>query len=149
MKFRILVLLMEKLLGVSVTGDEPRADMYLPNKVLALGLMLGIAAIALAVAFLVTVSAVWIVLAALCAVLAVAAVLCWRNQTIQILDEETFEYTTFLGNKKVYSFSEIRSVCKNSDSATLFVGDGKVHIEAMAIMSDRLAEKLDNALKKQ
>ena len=85
----------------------------------------------------------------LCAVLAVAAVLCWRNQTIQILDEETFEYTTFLGNKKVYSFSEIRSVRKNSDSATLFVGDGKVHIEAMAIMSDRLTEKLDNALKKQ
>lgn len=149
MKFRILVYLLEKLLGVTVDENKPRADMYLPMRVLALGLLLGVAAISLTVAFIILLSAVWIVLAVLCAILALMAVLCWRNQTIRIIDDETFEYTTFLGNKKTYSFSEIHSVRRNQDSITLFVGDGKVHIESMAVMTKRLAEKLNDALKNQ
>ena len=33
--------------------------------------------------------------------LGIAAILCWRNQTIVILTPYTFQYTTFLGRKRV------------------------------------------------
>lgn len=34
----------------------------------------------------------------------------------------------------------------NPDSLTLFVGDGKVHIESMVIVSKELMDKIDAAL---
>ena len=36
MKFRLAVKLMELILGTAVSDDEPRADMFLPVKVLSL-----------------------------------------------------------------------------------------------------------------
>ena len=78
--------------------------------------------------------------------LGVAATLCWKNQTIRIIDEDTFEYSTFLGKKIRYRFSEIKKLRVNQDSMTLFVGNGKVHIEAMVVISQELMDKIDTAL---
>ena len=39
MKLRLLVRFMEKVLHMNSSDDEPRADMYLPEFVLALGLV--------------------------------------------------------------------------------------------------------------
>ena len=38
MKFKILVKLVEKLLGVADDGEGPRADVFLPDKLLAMSL---------------------------------------------------------------------------------------------------------------
>ena len=63
-----------------------------------------------------------------------------------MFENDTFEYTTFLGNKKVYSFNEINGIRYNNDSMTLFIGDGKVHIESTAIITERLAERVNKQL---
>ena len=78
-----------------------------------------------------------------------AAILCWKNQTIRILPNDAFEYSTFLGNKTVYRFSEIKGIRINLDSATLLVADGKVHIESIAIVTDRLEKRINNRLEER
>ena len=75
----------------------------------------------------------------------IAAALCWKNQKIRILDEETFVYTTMFGRKKIYRFEDIIALKRNRDSFTLIMKGGKVHIESTAILSDRLIEKIGGA----
>ncbi|MBQ9747455.1 MAG: hypothetical protein IJV98_01605 [Clostridia bacterium] len=146
MKLRLLVALVEKLLGIPDHGDQPRADMYLPAWILAFGIVLIVGALGFLIGFAFTLSVALIVISVICGVLGVVAILCWRNQTVRILSDSTFEYSTFLGKKTVYTFSEIKGLRRNSDSCTLFVGEGKVHIESCAIMTSRFLEKLDAAL---
>ena len=52
------------------------------------------------------------------------------------------------GKTRTYSFSDIQGLRRNQDSLTLFVANEKVHIESMAILSERLVERIDNALEK-
>ncbi len=146
MKLKILVKIIEKLLGIPDSGDEPRADMFLPDRLLAMALVFLAGGIACAV-FAVFKFAVWTVVCAfLGIVLGVCAVLCWKNQKIHIISDEQFTYTTMFGNTYTYSFAEIQNLRRNQDSLTLFVANKKVHIESMAIISDRLAERIDRAL---
>ena len=146
MKLRILVKIIEKILGVAHSGDGPRADMYLPDKLLAFALVLLAGGTAFA-AFAIYQFAVWAVVGAvLCLVLGVFALLSWKNQTIHMISEESFTYTTLFGNTRTYSFSDIRGLRENKDSMTLYVANDKVHMEAMAFISDRLAERINQAL---
>ena len=91
-------------------------------------------------------SVVALVVAIVAVVLGVGALLCWKNQNIVILSGDLFEYTTFLGKKTTYRFSEIKGLRKNNDSYTLFVGNGKVHIESCAILSEELAKRINEQL---
>ena len=84
----------------------------------------------------------------ICGGLGIAAWLCWKNQTIRIVDDDTFEYTTFLGKTTVYRFSDIKELRVNQDSMTLILANGKVHIESMVHMSETLANKIDQAINK-
>ena len=129
-------------------GFKPRADMYLPVFLKGFGYFLDAVGIVLGAVAIATQLWGLFVVTAITLPLGIAAYLCWKNQTVRILDEETFEYSTFLGNKKIYKFSEIKSLRTNSDSMTLFVGDGTVHIEAMAIISKEFTDKIDAALDK-
>ena len=126
----------------------PRADMFLPGWVMGLGVVLYLAAIGFAILALATMMWYPLIGFALLAILGGAAHLCWKNQSVRILDESRFEYTTFLGKKTVYLFSEIKDLRQNSDSFTLFVGDGKVHIEFAAYVSQRLFDKIREALER-
>ena len=126
---------------------NPRADMFLPDWINTLGVVLDAAAsVALGVSVTIGVYSI-IIFSLLLGSLGIAAYLCWKNQKINIIDENTFEYTTFLGKKTVYKFSDIRELRVNTDSCTLFVGEGKVHIESCARMSIELWDKIDVALK--
>ena len=147
MKLKLLLKLAEKLLGVTHHADQPRADMYLPERLLAMALIFFGAGIGCIVfAFLKT--AVWAVGAVLCLCAGVAALLCWKNQSIHILSDEQFTYTTMFGNTYTYSFSDIQGLRKNQDSMTLFVANKKVHIESMAILSEALVTRINEALQK-
>ena len=147
MKLKIIVAIVTKLLKMPENENGERADMYLPEKLLAGALVLMAVGLGFLVAFLVVFNPVFIAVSAACILLGIGALMCWKNQTIRIIDEEKFEYTTFLGNKKVYAFSDIKGLIRNSDSLTLLVKDKKVHIESMAILSERLIEKINEALK--
>ena len=147
MKLKILVKVIEKLLGVTDSGDEPRADMFLPDRLLAMSIVFlvgGIVSIVLAI----TNSITWVLGIIICFAFGIAALLCWKDQSIHIISNEQFTYTTMFGKTRTYSFSDIQGLRRNQDSLTLFVADEKVHIESMAVLSERLVERIDNAFEK-
>ena len=135
------------LFGTTLVDDEPRADMFLPAWLFVMGLLLSMFGAIVGIVFAVLqISTLIIVLAAGMSLLGVAAILCWKNQTIRMLPNDTFEYSTFLGNKIIYRFSDIKGLKKNTDSMTLFVAEGKVHIESIAILTDRLSDRINKQL---
>ena len=147
MKLRIVVKIIEMLFGVIHNGDEPRADMFLPDRLLAISIIFvvgGLVSLILAITNALT----WLIGVIICFAFGIAALLCWKNQTIHIISEEQFTYTTMFGKTRTYSFSDIQGLRRNQDSLTLFVADEKVHIESMAIISDRLVERINEALEK-
>jgi hypothetical protein len=146
MKLKLLVKIGEIILGKSMSDDEPRADMFLPLWLLAFSMLLIAGGIALGIYAIISFTLGIVIACIFCLSLGALAYLCWKNQTIVMFENDTFEYTTFLGNKKIYSFNEITAIRYNKDSMTLFVGDGKVHIESSAIITDRLAERINKQL---
>ncbi|MBE6947163.1 MAG: hypothetical protein E7454_02780 [Ruminococcaceae bacterium] len=133
--------------GTTLVDDKPRADMFLPAWMFTVGLLCLMFGMIMGIVLVVLqISVILIVLATVLVLLGVAALLCWKNQTIYMLPNDSFEYSTFLGNKTIYRFSEIKGIKRGSDSTTLFVGEGKVHIESIAIVSDRLAERINKQL---
>ena len=123
-------------------NEEKKADMYLPTWVLGTVIFFAVCAVAATIiAFVIGNMAIL-----LCDIpfllIFVAAHLCWKNQKIRILDDLTFEYSTMFGNRKTYAFSQITQVKQNPDSYTVFADGDKIHIEACAVLSERLADKL-------
>lgn len=147
MKLKFLLRIVEKLFRMTEGSNGPRADMYLPERLLAMSLIFMCGGLACGVYYIFRL-AVW---AILCAVLGIAlgvgALLCWKNQTIRVISDEQFTYTTMFGNTYTYNFSDIERLRRNNDSLTLFVAGKKVHIESMAILSDRLIDLINKALR--
>ncbi len=146
MKLKILVKIIEKLLGMTHNGEGPRADMFLPDRLVAMALIFLAGGIACAIVAVIKFALWAVICAVLGIVLGIFALLCWRNQAIHIISDEQFTYTTMFGKKRTYSFSDVQGLRKNKDSLTLLVANEKVHIESMAIISDRLIELINKAL---
>ncbi len=146
MKVKLLVWLGQLILGKAFSDDEPRADMYMPVWLLAFSLLLLVAGVALSIYAIVSLFFGVVLAAVFCLLFGAAAFLCWKNQTIRMLSDDVFVYTTFLGNEKTYRFSQIKGLKRNNDSMTLFVGDGKVHIESSACITSRLAARINRQL---
>ena len=133
--------------GTTLVDDEPRADMFLPAWLFVMGLLLCIFGTIVGIVFAVLqISTLMIALAAVMVLLGVAVFLYWKNQTIRMLPNDAFEYSTFLGKKTIYRFGDIKGLKKNTDSMTLFVAEGKVHIESIAILTDRLSDRINKQL---
>ena len=143
---KLLAKFFEKLFNITNVDGVPRADMYLPEKLLAFAIVFFLVSVGVFVYALTTFSLLALIVAILVLVLSVCAVLCWKNQTIEIISDEEFVYTTMFGNAYTYKFSDITGLRQNQDSMTLFVSDRKIHIESMAILSDRLIDLVNNAL---
>ena len=149
MKLRLLAWFLTKILGVDEEAEK--ADMHLPTKIAAFGLALLIAGFVLIVTYILRGLVVSLVFAIFCFAFAPFAFLCYKNQRIFVLSDEEFEYSTFLGNKKVYKFADIKMLRPNHDSMTLFIYDTemhKVHIESSAILSERLIGLVNAQLEK-
>jgi len=145
----LLLKVFKKLLKKSADFEKPEADMCLPKWLFVLGLvaiLAGLGGIAFNIFYF---NILWIVIFSLALLLGMGAVLCYANQKIYMLDNYTFEYITFLGNKKTYRFYDIQSIKKNTDSITLYVANDKVHIESCAIISQRLVEKINEILREK
>lgn len=146
---KLLLRIVTQILGMRDTGGEPRADMYLPDRMLGMaiiflggGIVLGILACINPVPYFIAGAVIGIPLGTV-------ALMFWRNQKIQMITSTTFEYTTFLGNTYTYRFSDITGLRRNHDSLTLFVGEKKIHIESMAVLSDRLIAAINQALEQK
>lgn len=127
----------------------PRADMFLPDFLKYFGLFLDISAAIFLVAMLITKNWILIIGVLICGGLGIAAWLCWKNQTVRIIDDDTFEYTTFLGKTTVYHFSDIKYLRQNQDSFTLILTNGKVHIESMVCISEAFYNKILEAISEE
>ncbi len=146
MKFKLLVALVEQLIIGASSEEEHRADMYQSPRTLSGGIVLCLASIVIALYAYVTSKTLWGAFAALALVLGITAIVSWRNETIRIVSETSFEHSNFWGAKKEYQFSEITSMRQNRDSYTLFLGSKKIRIEASAYMSEQFIQKLNEAL---
>ena len=142
----LLSAIAERVLGEPYSKDKPRADMYLPLWVLGMGLFLLVCCIAAVICAVVIPSVAAAVIALVCFILAAAAMLCWKNQSARMLSDDEFEYKTFLGNTRRYSFSQITRLKQNPDSCTLCVGTEKIHIETCVILTDRFIERINREL---
>lgn len=148
MKLKILVKLIEKILGEAYSSDVPRADMYLPERALAMCLVYLGGGSACAIWAAIS-HATWAIVVAVLGIgLGVTLLMCWKNQTIHVLNDAEFTYTTMFGNTYTYRFADIQGLRKNKDSMTLFVAGKKVHMESMAILSDRLVDLINRELKR-
>lgn len=148
MKLKILVKIIEKILGVTYSSDVPRADMYLPERALAMCLVYLAIGTACGIWAAITLATWAIVVAVLFLGLGVALLLCWKNQTIRVLNDDEFAYTTMFGKTHTYRFADIQGLRRNKDSMTMFVAGKKVHMESMAVLSDRLVDLINRELKR-
>ena len=128
--------------------NTPRADMYLPDFLKYFGFFLDAISLAFLIGAVITQAWGLIIGALIFGVLGIAAWLCWKNQTVRIINDDQFEYTTFLGKTTIYRFSDIKELRPNADSMTLILTNGKVHIESMVYMSERLADRIGEAINK-
>ncbi|MBQ2444985.1 MAG: hypothetical protein II272_00955 [Oscillospiraceae bacterium] len=143
---KLLVRIVESLLRLKKKDADALPDMYLPEYLLAIALVCILGGIAAVVGFVVL-AELWMLCAAPIAVaLGIAAFLCWKNQKIRMLSNDKFEYTTWLGHSYEYYFRDITDLRVNQDSMTLFVGQKKIHIESMAVLSERLANRINQSL---
>ena len=144
---RLIAGFITRLLGVD--DEAERADMHLSNHHLGLAGTSFLAVFILIARYIYTGEWFYIVLGVVFLLCCIGILLCYRNQRIYILSDEEFQYSTFLGNKKIYRFDEITALRKNKDSLTLFLGKSKVHTEANAVLSDRLKALIIEQFKRQ
>jgi len=145
MKLKIVEFLLEKFLGTTKLSER-EGDMFLPERMLSIALTFLLLGIGCGVALFFVQNYYLIVFCPSGLVMGVISILCWKNQRIEVLSDEVFRYTTFLGKSYEYRFSDITMLRRNRDSMTLFLGENKVHIESMAILSDRLVDLINKAL---
>ena len=148
MKLKILVKIVEKILGETYSEEIPRADMYLPVRALAMSLVYLAGGTAFGIWSCINPTRWAVAIAVIGIGLGVSLFLCWKNQTIRIISEDEFVYTTMFGKSHTYRFADIQALRRNQDSMTLFVAGKKCHIEAMAVLTPRLTHRIDRELNK-
>jgi len=120
-------------------------DMHMPAWLCVLGCVLLAGALACLVLCFV-VSVYTLIGFALCLCLGVAAILCYKNQWVEMIDDNEFIYSTMFGNETKYYFSDIESLKQSADSMTLHLKNGKIHIESCAVISERFANAINSKL---
>ena len=120
-------------------------DMYLPAWVCGLGIFMLAAAAALLVCTF-AFSVYCVIGTVICLPVGIFVLLCWKNQWARMETSDIFTYSTMFGNQKQYRFSDIRELKQNSDSMTLILQNGKIHIESCVVLSDRFADAINHAL---
>ena len=145
----MFVRISETLFRRTDSRDQEMADMYQSPRVLAIGVVVFLLGVGLGIFAALSLHIAAALGAVACVALGIVAFMCWNNQKIFMITDEIFCYRTFLGNDHEYRFSQIRKAIQNSDSITLVMETGKVHIESSAILSQRLVERIDRELEKK
>lgn len=136
MKFDFLINAIDKLLRIN--DEDKNADMHLPAKVPYFGVAMIFAGLLIAAVSIFSLAFLLLAFSAIAFLISAYALLCYKNQRIHVLSETEFQYTTFLGKKKIYKFEDIVSIKFNPDSHTLVMKKGRILIESSAHISERL-----------
>ena len=121
-----------------------KKDLYLPVWVCALGIILIIGAL---VFLYFSIKYYYLLIGTIiCLGVGIAAILCWKNQWVEVIDDHSFIYSTMFGKQIKYHTSQIVELKENPDSMTLILNNGKVHIESCAIISERFIEMITKRL---
>ena len=127
---------------------ESRGDLYLPGWILGLGCVFCAAGGYWLLRCMIHGDAATLIGAAGSLGLGISAVLCWKNQKVQMISGTHFEYTTFLGNRYTYAFRDITGLelGRGGDHWTLHVAGKKVNMESCAVISARLLDRISEEL---
>ena len=130
--------------------DEPWVDMCLPSFFLIVILILLLSGIACTI-YAIIKKAVLLIFGAIIICFSIYSIFSWKNRTIHMLSDDTFEFTTSFGRKKLYHFSDITDLKKSRnkydrDSRILCVAHKKIFISDMAFVSDRFEMRVQQAL---
>ena len=118
----------ERTLKSLIYTDKPWADMCLSSAFLILDLILLFSSTAFTV-YAIVKNAVLLLLSVPFVCFFVYGVFSWNNRVIRMLSDDTFEFTTSFGRKKLYHFSDITDLKKDRDSRILCVAHEKIFIK--------------------
>ena len=135
----------ERTLKSLIFTDKPWADMCLSSAFLILDLILLFSSTAFTV-YAIVKNAVLLLLSVPFVCFFVYGVFSWNNRVIRMLSDDTFEFTTSFGRKKLYHFSDITDLKKDRDSRILCVAHEKIFIKDLAFVSDRFEARVQQAL---
>ena len=135
----------ERTLKSLIYTDKPWADMCLSSAFLILDLILLFSSTAFTV-YAIVKNAVLLLLSVPFVCFFVYGVFSWNNRVIRMLSDDTFEFTTSFGRKKLYHFSDITDLKKDRDSRILCVAHEKIFIKDLAFVSDRFEARVQQAL---
>ena len=128
---------------IKLIVDAPRGDAYMPSWVLFLSLIYLVTGLFLILVLDFSIMPpVIFAMAAFLVLVGSGIFLCWKNQKIQILSDDLFEYSSFFGKKTVFRFDQISRIKIKTNCIILFVGTKKLYLDAMAIVSKRLQMKI-------
>ena len=135
--------------GFTPVDDKARADMFLPVWLLMFGIMSCVMGALMLIIFLFNrLPFVPFIFALTLLATGIFLILLWKNHSIRILSEDTFEFKNFYGSKRVYRFSDIKTMRKGIDCKVLIVGDAKISIDSSAILSEELKNRIQTQLDK-
>lgn len=125
--------------------DEPWVDMCLPSFFLIVILILLLSGIACTI-YAIIKKAVLLIFGAIIICFSIYSIFSWKNRTIHMLSDDTFEFTTPFGRKKLYHFSDITDLKRDRNSHILHVAHDKIFISDMAFISERFEKRVHQAL---
>lgn len=144
MDFSFVIDAVDKILRVS--EEDKKADMQLPTRIAAFGVVMTFAGIVLIILSIITNVLSMLALAFIAFLVAAFAFLCYKFRRIHVLSETEFSFTNFWGRKRIYNFNHIRGDRISSESHTLIMNLGRIRIESANIMSDRLKRLFNKEL---
>lgn len=133
----------------SATKISRKNVIYLPKFLFYFGCFLHLVGGALSVDSLYKMNGIIFIFGVFISLVGIAAMLCQINQKTTMTSNNTFEYTTFLGNTREYRFSDVVGIQLHRDSLTILMNSGKIHVESMAVVDEKFADKLDEILEKK
>ena len=135
--------------GFTPVDDKARADMFLPIWLLTLGIFAcGTGTLMLVISLANKIPFMAIIFSLALLATGTFTILLWKNHSIRILSEDSFEYKNFYGSKRVFRFSDIKGMRRGIDCKVLLVGDAKILIDSSAILSEELRARIQTQLDK-
>lgn len=138
-----------KIIRTGKRAAPPKADLFMGRGMLVCLIIIFICALVLVVLGALTENWGEIILGAAYIPFTILLFLWWRNQSIKILDEDTFRYTNMFGKKSVHAFSRIRHIRVYITSISVLVGKRRIFIDGGALVTRPMADKLNDVLARQ
>lgn len=138
-----------KIIRTGKRAAPTKADMFMGSGMLICFIIIVVCALMLVVLGALMEDWGEVILGVVYLVFSIPLFLWWRNQSIKILDEETFCYTNMFGKKSVHSFSRIRRIRVYLSSISVLVGRKGIFIDGGALVTQPLADKFNEVLERQ